>query len=339
MASSAQELLRIRNDPEHLNWQAVGSALTILNAGLQKYAENKMKKFHASIAKNVGPAAQCNCTFASGTKPNPHGRAASCVWAKELKKNHTFKNKTHIPWNQSDSSKWHDPVVGYWEIAKLFMSDIGSDPAKVTDPDSTDVGPLLNLFRFCKYFKVQKSLFKAVTNIRNKWAHAPKNKLSDSDKKAAFQDIKLLMNDSELLTSKDVQDCKPKIEKAEVADLSILEKYELRLIEEHRRIQECRIKTSGKITGLLIAFLYLFLIPWRNLSSLLQRWLTAYFIITQVGDKNGIVSDKGKDASRRFSTLSTVLQYTFFKACPLQTSNSQRAKLKGSKVLDLDVGY
>ena len=304
MASSARELLRIRNEPEHLNWQAVGSGLRILNAGLQKYAENEMRSFHALIAKKVGPAAQCNCTFAPGTKPNPHGRATTCVWAQELKKNHAFRNKTHIPWDQSDSSKWHDPNVGYWEVAKLYMSGLGSDPAKVVDPDSTDVSPLLSLFKFCKHFKIQASVLKAVTDIRNKWAHAPDHTLSDSDRKAAFQDIKLLMNDPELQSNKDVQDCKPKMDKAEVADLSILEENELCLIKEFRRIHECKKdKTIERIVSLLlIPLLHLVLIPWR-LPSFLQRCLTAFLLLAKLGDRNAMVSDEGKAGCNHFSTL------------------------------------
>ena len=302
MASSARELLRIRNEPEHLNWQAVACALRILNAGLQKYAENEMRSFHALIAKNVGPAAQCNCMFAPGTKPNPHGRATSCVWAKELKKNHTFKNKTHIPWDQSDCSKWHDPVVGYWEVAKLYMSGLGSDPATVTDPNTTDVSPLLSLFKFCKHFKIRTSSLKAVTDIRNKWAHAPKHTLSDSDKKAAFQDIKLLMNDPELLTSKDVQDCKPEIEKAELADVLILEENECKKDKTIERI----------ISFLIIPLLHLILIPWR-LPSFLQRFLTAFLLLAKVGDRNGMVSDEGMVGCNHFSALRVVYCSSFDK--------------------------
>ena len=272
-----------------------------LSDGLRKYAENKMKEFHALIAKKVGPAAKCNCKFVPGTKPNPHGRATVCVWAQELKKNHVFKNKTHIPWHQSDCSKWHDPVSGYWEIAKLFMSDLGSDPAKVTDPNSTDVGPLLNLFKFCKHFNVQKSSLKAVTDRRNQWAHAPNNKLSDSDKKAAFQDIKLLMNDPELLTSKEVQDCELKIKRVEVAEVSILEENELRLIAEFRRIKEYEnIQKNEKTLLFLTTLLFLMTIPWRSLPGLLQWCLTVFFIFSQVGDR---LPDEGKIDCNRVSII------------------------------------
>jgi hypothetical protein len=295
MSSGVQDLLKIRNDPKYRNWHAVGDGLMFLSDGLRKYAENKMKEFHALITKKVGSAAKCNCKIIPGTKPNPHGRATVCVWAQELKKNHIFKNKTHIPWDQSDSSKWHDSVVGYWEIAKLFMSDLGLDPTKVTDPNSTDIGPLLNLFRFCKHFNVQKPLLKAVTERRNQWAHAPKRRLSNGDKNAAFQDIKLLMNDPELLISKEVQDCKTTINKVETANVLILEENQLRLMEEYRRIQECEnIRMQEKIKLILTLLLFAILIPWRSIPGLLQWCLTVFFIFTQVGDRSGIVSEEGK---------------------------------------------
>jgi hypothetical protein len=295
MSSGVQDLWKIRSDPEYRNWHAVGDALMFLSDGLTKYAGNKMKEFHALISKKVGSAAKCNCKIIPGTKPNPHGRATACVWAQELKKSHIFKNKTHIPWDQSDSSKWHDSAVGYWEVAKLFMSGIGSDPTKVTDPNSTDVGPLLNLFRFCKHFNVQAPLLKAVTERRNQWAHAPKRRLSDGDKNAAFQDIKLLMNDPELLISKEVQDCKPTINKVEAADVLILEENQLRLMEEYRRIKECdNLQIKETIMFVLTLLLFLITIPWRSVPGLLQWCLTVFFIFSQVGDRSGIVSDDGK---------------------------------------------
>ena len=315
MSFGAQDLLEIRNDPKHRNWHAVGDALMLLGDGLRQYAENKMKELHVLITANVGgPKVKCSCRCTLGMKLNPHRGSTTCIWAQELKNLHVFKKKADIPWHQSDSSKWHDPVVGYWEIAKLFMSGIGSDPTKVTDPNSTDVGPLLNLLRFCKHFNVQAPLLKAVTERRNQWAHAPKRRLSDGDKKAAFQDIKLLMNDPELLTSKEVQNCKPTINKVEAADVLILEENQLRLMEEYRRIKECEMKerldTANEeikalrkfVNGLLsksmvipTLLLFVLLLPWRTAPSLLQWCLvTVFFIFSQVGDKSGMVSDEGK---------------------------------------------
>ena len=295
------------------NWLAAGNALVFLSDGLGKYAKIKMKELHAKITTSVGgPTVVCSCKSTPGTKLNPHGPA--CVWAQKLKKFHVFKKKADIPWHQSDSSKWHDPAVGYWEIAKLFMSDLGLDSAKVLDPESTDVSPLLNLFRFCKYFKVQKSLLKAVTDWRNKWAHAPKHRLTDGQKNAVFQDIRLLVKDPELLSSKEVQNCQPKIKKVEVAELSILEENLLRILEECRRIKKSEnlqeeldaakkeIKFLRKtvsslvsiIMGIFTFLLFFVSIPWQRIPSLWQWGFAVFVIFSYVGDKNGRVQDDGK---------------------------------------------
>ena len=248
MCSDVNDLLRRRNDPGYLNWLAVGDALMLLSDGLQTYAENKMKELHALISTNVGgPAVKCTCSCTPGkkSKSNPHGRTTPCIWAQELKNFHNFSNKNDIPWHQSLSSQWHDPVHGYWEIAKLFMCDLGKNWATVKDPKSTDVGPLLNLLRFCKYFKIQHSSLDAVKDWRNKCAHAPERTLSDTDKQNAFKDIECLLNDPELAGIKDVQDYYSIIKRVEVADISILQNDELEIIQEFSR--ESQIETQAEV--------------------------------------------------------------------------------------------
>ena len=248
MCSDVNDLLRRRNDPGYLNWLAVGDALMLLNDGLQTYAENKMKELHALIATNVGgPAVKCtcSCTLGKKSKSNPHGRTTPCIWAQELKNFHNFSNKNDIPWHQSLSSQWHDPVQGYWEIAKLFMCDLGKKWATVKDPKSTDVGALLNLLRFCKYFKIQHSSLDAVKDWRNKCAHAPERTLSDIDKQNAFKDIECLLNDPELAGIKEVQYVRPIIKTVEMADISILQNNELKIIQEFSR--ESQNETQAEV--------------------------------------------------------------------------------------------
>ena len=317
--ASAQNLFEIQNDPEYRNWLAVGHALLFLRDGLKNYVEHEMKAIHDSISKNVGPTAKCNCKFTPGKKSNPHGRATPCTWAQELKKFHVFKNKADIPWHQSDSSKWHDAVVGHWEIAKLFMSDLGKDPNRVTDSNSTDVGPFLNLLKFCQHFKIQKPLLEAVTERRNQWAHSPNHKLSDDDKNTAFQDIKLLMDDPELGAIKDVQDFKSMINNVETADVSVVRENELRLVEEFRRIKECKnlqmkekldvaneeIRNLRKRDRLIhggikmSVFIFTTLLSvimssnWHKYPALLTL-LTVFFTFSGVGDRRGPISNDGK---------------------------------------------
>ena len=70
MGSTAFDLFKKRNNPEYLNWLAVGEALITLNDGLQQYAEREMKDFHASLINKLG-GVKCNCSYTLGKKPNP----------------------------------------------------------------------------------------------------------------------------------------------------------------------------------------------------------------------------------------------------------------------------
>ncbi|XP_028398439.1 uncharacterized protein LOC114522033 isoform X2 [Dendronephthya gigantea] len=245
---SVKDLSRMRNNPDFLNWMAVGEALVVLSNGLRKHAEKKMKEFHALITKRVGgPGVKCHCKYSLGKKPNPHGQlTTSCIWARMLKTFHVFPRKGDIPWHQSHGSKWDDPVHGYWEIAKLFMSDLGKNQATTKDPSTTDSGPLLTLFIFCNYFKIQQSPLGAVKDWRNKWAHAPDHTLSDKEKKDAFADIDWLITDPELACVKEIEDCREAIKKIESTDILILPSEELKISQECRHIQECHSQELKK---------------------------------------------------------------------------------------------
>ena len=121
------------------------------------------------------------------------------------------------------------------------------------------------------------------------------------------------MSDPNLLSSKDVQDCKPIITKLEAMDILVLEKNELRVMEEYRRIRECenlemkerlddakeeiiflRKFVGNLIMGIFTLLLFLILLPWRAVPSLLQWCLAVFFIFSQVSDKSVIVHEEGK---------------------------------------------
>ena len=313
---SVQDLLQMRNNPDHINWLAVGEAVLLLSDGLRKYAEKKMKEFHALITSNVGgPATKCHCKCTLGKKTNSHGRPTTCLWARELKKFHVFSRKGDIPWHQSNSNQWHDPVHGYWEIAKLFMSDLGKNRAITKDPSTTDSGPLLNLFRFCNHFKIQPAALDAIRDWRNKWAHAPDHKLSEKEKKDAFTDIASLMNDPNLVGIKEVQDCKQAIKETESADISILRNDELKMIQECRHIQEyqpyhelkekmeeateeiraMKNKLSEAIDKMVSFFLVILLFALspllRNTFGMLWSLMALFVFFTQVGERSVILDD------------------------------------------------
>ena len=72
---------------------------------------------------------------------------------------------------------------------------------------------------------------------------------------------------------------------------------ELCVLREYRRIQESEDnQKKSNFTVFLTVLLFFMSIPWRSLSSMLL-WcvLTIILVFSQVGDKSGIVSDKGKE--------------------------------------------
>ena len=179
---------------EYRNWLSLGHALSLLCEGLRPFVEKEMKVMQANMAARHAPP--CACVHRPRRKPNPYHDMAGCSWAYQLNLHHRGHRPT---WKQSDSTKWTDPNLGYWEIAKLFMPDMGARSATVQGPQDTDITGLLNLMDWCDHFNVQQPLIAAVREIRNnKWVHVAKLELSDADKRVAFDAIENLLRDAAL---------------------------------------------------------------------------------------------------------------------------------------------
>ena len=232
MGSALQELRDFRNDPEYLNFIAVGEGLKILSGGLRHHTEQKAKELQKLLLKKLGGFCNCHCT--PGVKPCRH----TCKWGKALEKLHRNKKKSRILFYQSDSTLWHDSNNGYWEIAKVFMHDLGVNWSDVKDPATTDLTGLLNFLIFCKHTKVEQKLLMSVRDLRNDLAHTKNYKLSASKKQNAFIAIDNLMNDPELLSCKEVQDCRLGIEEVKNADFSIVHERDLEVLKELTRHHE-----------------------------------------------------------------------------------------------------
>ena len=101
----------------------------------------------------------------------------TCPWANILEVYH-HKNKPN--WRQSDPAKWMDPVLGPWEIAKLFLPDLGGH-ADIKSADDMDVTGILNLVNWCNHFTIPQALIKDVRSTRNRWwGHVPRLELTDA---------------------------------------------------------------------------------------------------------------------------------------------------------------
>jgi hypothetical protein len=184
---------------EYQNWLAVGHAFCLMNEGIRPYVTREMNTLYNTLLA----LPQRTCIYDKTRKKNPWHDMATCAWAKALQGHHQG-NKPK--WNQSDSSKWTDPNLGCWEIAKLFMSDLGKHKSSVVDAESTDVTGLTNILCWCKNFNILRPFAEQVRNARNtKWGHTPNFEISFVDRQSAIQSIEDLLSAGALNSDPDAQ--------------------------------------------------------------------------------------------------------------------------------------
>lgn len=200
MTSTTSTASKLYKD-EFQNWVAVGYALRLMNEGIRPYITREMSNLHNNII--LGPGlAPCVCHDDKTRKNNRWHDMSTCDWAKALKAHHGSEPK----WYQSDVRKWTDPRLGSWEMAKLFMSDLGKQKAVVVDACSTDTTGLLNMLCWCKVFGPLRPYAEQVRDVRNqKWAHNPTLELSLADKNIAISAMEQLLSTGALSTDSDAQ--------------------------------------------------------------------------------------------------------------------------------------
>ena len=192
--------------PEYRNYLALGYALTkVLCKGLRPFVIRETEDFYRNVTAGIAAipgAGPCRCVYVARRKPNQYHDVTTCPWANILEAHH----HAHRPnWKQSDPTKWMDPYLGPWEIAKLFLPDLGGHGV-ITSADDMDVTGILNLMYWCDQFTIPRPLIKDVRETRNdKWGHVPKPELSDADKANAFASIEKLLQDPQLIGDPDAQ--------------------------------------------------------------------------------------------------------------------------------------
>ena len=139
--------------PEYRNWLALGHGLTtVLCQGLRPFIKRETETFYKKVTAAVAAwpgAGPCTCVYVARRKPNQFHDMGTCAWANVLQAHH-HKNKPN--WKQSDSTKWIDPNLGPWEIAKLFLPDLGGH-AVITSAEDMDITGILNLMYWCDQFR------------------------------------------------------------------------------------------------------------------------------------------------------------------------------------------
>ena len=194
--------------PEYRNWLALGHALTTeMCQGLRPFITREIKTFYTSVSVRTG-GRPCACVRVPRRKPNEFHDMSTCAWANILQAHH---NRNKPNWKQSDPTKWMDPNQGPWEMAKLFLPDLGGH-ADIKSADDMDITGILNLMYWCNIFTVSQALINEVRETRNtKWVHVPKLELKDADKKTAFDAIENLLNDPQLARNPDAQKARQEI--------------------------------------------------------------------------------------------------------------------------------
>ena len=219
---------------EYQNWLAVGHALSLMCDGLRPYVEREMTTFHQALLANLVTVPPCACP-----RPPIH----SCAWAVQLARYHRGGKPNSPKWQQSDSSKWTDPNLGPWEVAKLYMSNLGPSKATVVDASSTDFTGLTNLMFWCIRFRVQIHLVEAVREMRNtKWGHAARQELTDGEKVDALKDIRNLLQDLELAANNDA--------KSALSEINLMEKHFDAQSVERKVLADFEVTVYGQLDGI-----------------------------------------------------------------------------------------
>ena len=218
--------------PEYRNWLALGHALTTeLCQGLRPFINRETDKFYKNVTTRLAAVAPCTCVYVPRRRPNQYHDMSICAWANMLQGHH---NANRPNWKQSDPTKWLDPHLGPWELAKLFLPDLGGH-AVIKSADDMDITGILNLMYWCNHFTIPQPLIKDVRDTRNnKWAHVPTLELTDADKKVAFDAIENLLKDPSLAYDPDVQKVLKEI--SNLKSVSDLHSMEARVLADFKEV-------------------------------------------------------------------------------------------------------
>ena len=154
------------------------------------YANEIVRAFHEKLCQDLLPVGKCRSPEDCNRKNKPSDLCKSCkCWFKELKDSHEKGNSPS--WHKNcKSGEWSEH---HWEIAKFFMPVLGSNLSTVKDAESTDLSSILNVLEWMKDVpflgktRVNVDLVRKLrSQVRNTWAHAPQQELTDDETPEVF---------------------------------------------------------------------------------------------------------------------------------------------------------
>ena len=217
--------------PEYRDWLALGHALTtVLCQGLRPFITREIVAFHNNvIALTAGR--RCKCIHVPRRRPNEFHDMSTCALANILEGHHHRRKPN---WKQSDPAKWMDPMLGPWEMAKLFLPDLGGH-ADIKSADDMDITGILNLMYWCSHFTIPQHLIQEVRETRNnKWVHVPKLELTNADKTDAFDAIQKLLTDPQLASDPDAKNALGEV--VNIKNVSDLHSLEAQVLADFKEV-------------------------------------------------------------------------------------------------------
>ena len=217
--------------------------MRLVQVPTSSYVDHIVRKFHENLCKDFDKNSKC--TNKSCKKMDPaRGLCCSCQnwWLKELKNVHT-KGSNPSGEKNCDGEKWYE---NHWEVAKYYMSALGNDRSNVKDAESTELPSLLNVLEWMKddVFPGKNRINaddvrKLRSDVRNTWAHAPKQELSDQQKDDYFKiaiDFLEEMKKVYPIKCTEIEKCIESLESLKKNGISDLVKSELQIVLLQRNI-------------------------------------------------------------------------------------------------------
>ena len=178
---------------EHNNWITVGELIRLLRNPLASYVTKVIENWHVNLRRDCLQFGKCSSPEDCLRRKRAQDLCPQCFnWFQKLADNHQNSHKSQIKWRQNcDTSKWPDDA---WEVAKFFMSPLGDNKNSVRNAESTDLSSLLNVLERLKdevfdgNARISVTLLRKLrSEVRNAWAHAPKQETSEGQRDEAFK--------------------------------------------------------------------------------------------------------------------------------------------------------
>ena len=163
----------------------VGELYRSIQKPISIYVNEIVQALHEKLCKDLLTVGICRTPEDCNKKTEPTDLCKSCnSWFKELAALHEKGNNPS--WHKNcKSAKWPED---HWEVAKFFMPALGSNLTTVKDAESTDISSLLHVLEwmnngaFLGKTRVNFNLARKLRfKVRNTWAQAPQQELSDDE--------------------------------------------------------------------------------------------------------------------------------------------------------------